>query len=263
MRIYQVDSFTDELFKGNPAGVCLFMSNQSDEWMQEMAGEMNLSETAFLKKTDGGYQLRWFTPTTEVDLCGHATLAAAHVLWESGELDYHREARFFTRSGILTATKVGEWVQLDFPAETDAPIEPPRELIDGFKVPFEYVGKNRMDYLVEVGSEESLRQMIPDTNELRKLAHRGIIVTCRSQDPRFDFVSRFFAPALGIDEDPVTGSAHCCLGPYWKRKLNKDAFTAYQASKRGGMLWLRVDDQAQRVYIRGKAKTVFDGELRL
>ena len=259
MRVFQVDSFTDELFQGNPAGVCMIVENESDRWMQNMAREMNLSETAFLKKAKDGYELRWFTPTTEADLCGHATLAAAHTLWESGELDAAKEAQFFTKSGILRAAKVGHWIQLDFPLEEDAPVRPSKELVDGLKVPFTYVGKNRMDYLVEVESEEILRHLKPDKDMLYKLANRGVIVTCKGEDSKFDFVSRFFAPALGIDEDPVTGSAHCCLGPYWKRKLRKDEFVAYQASARGGILKLRVQD---RVYIRGQARTVFSGAVR-
>lgn len=258
MKIFQVDSFTNELFKGNPAAVCMFAEDESDQWMQSMAGEMNLSETAFLKQSAAGYDLRWFTPTTEVDLCGHATLAAAHILWESGELDLNQEAKFFTRSGILKATKMGSWIQLDFPLEEDNEVKPPKELIDGLKVPFTYVGKNRMDYIVEVESEAILRDLNPDKDTLCKLTNRGVIVTCKSEDDKFDFVSRFFAPALGIDEDPVTGSAHCCLGPYWKRKSGQDQFIAYQASARGGMLKLTVSD---RVYISGQAKTVFSGKM--
>ncbi len=259
MRIFQVDSFTTELFKGNPAAVCMFVGDEPDTWMQNIAAEMNLSETAFLKKMKGGYDLRWFTPATEVDLCGHATLAAAHILWETGELDAAVEARFYTKSGLLKAVKNGNWIQLDFPVEEDEEAEPPQELLDGLGVPFLYVGKNRIDYLVEVESEQVLRMLRPAKEKLSKLANRGVIVTCRSEDGRYDFMSRFFAPALGIDEDPVTGSAHCCLGPYWKRKLGQDQFTAYQASARGGMLRLKVTD---RVYISGQATTVFSGEIR-
>ncbi|HKM42600.1 MAG TPA: PhzF family phenazine biosynthesis protein [Limnochordia bacterium] len=256
MRVFQVDSFTNELFKGNPAGVCMLVEDGSDWWMQNMAREMNLSETAFLKEVEDGYELRWFTPTTEVDLCGHATLAAAHTLWESGELAPDQEATFFTRSGVLRAVKMGDWIQLDFPLEEDEEVDPPQELVDGLGVPFLYVGKNRMDYLVEVESETVLRSLKPNMETLTKLANRGVMVTCQPESDEFDFVSRFFAPALGIDEDPVTGSAHCCLGPYWRRKLGKDEFTAYQASKRGGILQIKVDD---RVYIRGQARTVFSG----
>lgn len=258
MRIYQVDSFTNELFKGNPAGVCLFVAEESERWMQDLASEMNLSETAFLRQVEDGYELRWFTPTAEVDLCGHATLAAAHILWEEGELAPDQEARFMTKSGVLRATKMESWIQLDFPLEEEEETEAPQELLDGLGVPFLYVGKNRMDYLVEVESEEVLRSLKPNLAILAQLPDRGVMVTCRSADDRYDFVSRFFAPALGIDEDPVTGSAHCCLGPYWQRKLGKDEFTAYQASRRGGVLKIKV---AGRVYIRGQAQTVFGGNI--
>lgn len=260
MRIFQVDSFTSEIFRGNPAGVCLFVANEDDRWMQNMANEMNLSETAFLTKVDDGYGLRWFTPTTEVDLCGHATLAAAHVLWEMGELDPTHEVKFFTKSGVLKALKMGNWIQLDFPLEEDAEVDPPKELVDGFNVQFQYVGKNRMDYIVEVESEAILRQLKPNKEVLRQLGNRGIIVTCKSEREEFGFLSRFFAPALGIDEDPVTGSAHCCLGPYWKRKLHQDEFVAYQASERGGIVKIKVDE---RVYLCGQARTVFSGQINL
>lgn len=260
MRIFQVDSFAGQMFRGNPAAVCMFVENMPDQWMQNMAAEMNLSETAFLTKVDDGFKLRWFTPATEVELCGHATLAAAHVLWETGELDEAAAAKFYTKSGVLKAVTNGGWIELDFPLEEEQEAEPPQELIDGLKVPFLYVGMNRMDYLVEVESEEVLRQIRPEREILSRLSNRGVIVTCPSEDASYDFISRFFAPALGIDEDPVTGSAHCCLGPYWKRKLGKDQFTAYQASARGGMLKLRVAD---RVYISGRAKTVFSGEINL
>ncbi len=258
MRIYQVDSFASELFKGNPAGVCMFVGHESEEWMRSMASEMNLSETAFLREVEEGYELRWFTPTTEVDLCGHATLAAAHILWETRELTPDQEARFMTKSGVLRATKMGDWIQLDFPMEEEEETEAPQEVLDGLGVPFLYVGKNRMDYLVEVESETIVRGLKPHMETLARLPNRGVMVTCRSADDRYDFVSRFFAPALGIDEDPVTGSAHCCLGPYWQRKLGKDEFTAYQASQRGGVLKIKVDG---RVYIRGQAKTVFGGKI--
>ena len=260
MRIFQVDSFTDQVFRGNPAAVCMFVGNESDQWMHDMAGEMNLSETAFLKEREDGYELRWFTPSDEVDLCGHATLAAAHVLWESGEVAASQDVRFFTRSGILRATKTGNWIELDFPLEEAEPTSPPPELIDGLGVPFTYVGLNRMDYIVEVESEAILRDLKPRREVLAKLTNRGVMVTCKSENDAYDFVSRFFAPSIGIDEDPVTGSAHCCLGPYWKKKMGKDEFTAYQASQRGGVVKLRVGD---RVYIRGQAKTVFQGDVCL
>ena len=258
MKIYQVDSFTKEPFRGNPAAVCLFVESETSDWMQSMAREMNLSETAFLKKRENGCDLRWFTPNTEVDLCGHGTLAAAHVLWESGELALGQEAVFYTKSGILRASKRGDWIQLDFPLEEEEEVDPPPELVRGLNVPLLYVGRNRMDYLVEVESETVLQNLSPNLETLAKLGDRGVMVTSQADSDEYDFVSRFFAPTLGIPEDPVTGSAHCCLGPYWKRRLGRDEFVAYQASKRGGVLRVEVKD---RIYLHGQARTVFCGEL--
>lgn len=260
MKIFQVDAFTNEMFKGNPAGVCLFVKDESDEWMQKMANEMNLSETAFLQKCDDGYNLRWFTPKKEVDLCGHATLAAAHILWETENLDRKKEAKFHTKSGVLKARCEGQWIELDFPLEEDKETCIRKEIIDGLKVQPKYTGKNRMDYIVEVESESVLKNITPDKEILKRLDARGIIVTSVSDSKEFDFVSRFFAPAYGIEEDPVTGSAHCCLGPYWKRKSGKSEFTAYQASERGGILKVRV--AGDRVFIKGNATTVFCGEIK-
>jgi len=258
MNIYQVDAFTQEAFKGNPAAVCLFLQHEDDAWMQNFANEMNLSETAFLKEDAEGYNLRWFTPTQEVDLCGHATLAAAHILWETGNLEKDRAARFYTKSGVLKAEMQGDWIQLDFPVEADAPVDAPAELVEALKIEPRYVGKNRMDYIVEVDSEKVLRSLTPDLELVKHLNARGVIVTCRSESADFDFMSRFFAPAYGVNEDPVTGSAHCCLGPYWKRKLGKSEFKAFQASRRGGVLQIKV---GERVLISGQAKTVFSGRL--
>ncbi|HHV95565.1 MAG TPA: PhzF family phenazine biosynthesis protein [Clostridiaceae bacterium] len=260
MKIFQVDAFTNERFKGNPAGVCFYITKEDDSWMQNMASEMNLSETAFIRKSTDGFDLRWFTPEKEVDLCGHATLAAAHVLWETGELQLSEEAVFYTKSGILRAKKIEDWVELDFPIEEDKQVRPPREIIEVLKVIPKYTGKNRMDYIVEVDNEDILRNLSPDYEILKKLDTRGIIVTSVSDNDEFDFVSRFFAPAYGINEDPVTGSAHCCLAPYWKRKFGKSEMKAYQASKRSGILKIRID--GERVFIAGQAKTVFAGELK-
>lgn len=260
MKIFQVDAFTNEIFKGNPAGVCLYVTNQDDIWMQNMASEMNLPETAFLSKRTDGFALRWFSPEKEVDLCGHATLAAAHVLWETGELETSDEAVFYTKSGVLKATKIGGWVELDFPVEEDSEVSTPVEIIEGLKVMPKYTGKNRMDYIVEVENEDILRKLRPDNEILKKLDTRGVIVTSISDKKEFDFVSRFFAPAIGINEDPVTGSAHCCLAPYWSRKLGKIEMKACQASKRSGILTVRIDEG--RVFICGQARTVFSGELK-
>jgi PhzF family phenazine biosynthesis protein len=227
--------------------------------MQNLACEMNLSETAFLVKQDDGFNLRWFTPAVEVDLCGHATLASAHTLWEIGLLAPNEQARFYTQSGPLAAKKVGDWIELDFPLITQQPVTPPDGLSDAIGATPSYVGQSRHDYLVEVESEATVRTLEPNFFRLRDLNIRGIVVTSKATMPGYDFVSRFFAPGAGIDEDPVTGSAHCCLGPYWQKKLGKDEMVAYQASQRGGTVRVRVGDG--RVYLRGQAITVMTGEL--
>jgi predicted PhzF superfamily epimerase YddE/YHI9 len=258
MIIYQVDAFTNQPFSGNPAGVCLLETPKEEHWMQNIAREMNASETAFLMKENDGYRLRWFTPEEEVDLCGHATLAAAHILWETNTLPAGAPAKFFTHSGLLTAIQKGPWIELNFPNEAPENVVEPPGLLEGLKAAAKYVGKNRMDYLVEVESEEVVKTMKPDFTILQKIKTRGIIVTSIGSQ-NFDFVSRFFCPGLGMNEDPVTGSAHCCLGPYWQQRLNKDYFTAYQASARGGVLKVRVTDE--RVYLEGQAVTVFQAKF--
>ncbi|RMF91377.1 MAG: PhzF family phenazine biosynthesis protein, partial [Nitrospinota bacterium] len=211
-RLFQVDAFTQIPFTGNPAAVCLLPAPQEESWMQRVAREMNLSETAFLVRQEDHFRLRWFTPAVEVDLCGHATLASAHILWEEAYLQPEEQARFVTRSGLLTATRQGEWIELDFPAEPAQPVTPPPELVHALEVSPRYVGKNRFDYIVEVDTEETVRGLTPDFALLKTLPMRGVMVTARASSAGYDFVSRFFAPAAGIDEDPVTGSAHCCLG---------------------------------------------------
>ena len=260
MKIYHVDAFTDKMFSGNPAAVCILPLPKDEAWMQNVAGEMNLSETAFLLKQGDGFNLKWFTPKREVDLCGHATLASAHVLWETAILPLNKEARFFTKSGLLTAVRKDDFIELNFPSEEDREISAPKELIEGLKVMPKYVGKNRMDYIVEVESEEIVKALNPDYELLKRLDARGVMVTSISNTNGIDFVSRFFAPAYGIPEDPVTGSAHCCLGPYWTRRLNKNELTAFQASERGGFLKVRIEKD--RVFISGKAVTVFCAELK-
>ena len=259
LAIVQVDAFTDTPFAGNPAAVCLLPAARPDDWMQQVAREMNLSETAFLLRRADGYELRWFTPVVEVDLCGHATLASAHVLWQDGHLAPDTQARFFTRSGLLTATKQGAWIELNFPAVPEEPITPPAALAPALGVTPLYVGKNQTGLLVQVATEEQVRKLQPDFTALKALPGRGVIVTSRATSPDFDFVSRYFAPRAGIDEDPVTGSAHCCLGPFWARQLHKDSFTAYQASARGGVVRVRL--QGDRVLLGGQAVTVLRGEL--
>ncbi|MBA3766450.1 MAG: PhzF family phenazine biosynthesis protein [Acidobacteria bacterium] len=260
LRITQVDAFTDKPFAGNPAAVCLLPEPRDESWMRDVAREMNLSETAFLHRHDDGFNLRWFTPTVEVALCGHATLASAHVLWETGELKSDEQARFYSQSGLLTATRTeGNWIELDFPAKREEPAPAPDGLARALGIEPKYVGRNAFDYLVEVESEEVLRSIQPDFNWLRSLGVRGVIVTSLSDSPEYDFVSRFFAPGSGVDEDPVTGSAHCCLGPFWGSRLEKKQLTAYQASERGGVVRVRPD--GDRVHLGGQAVTVMRGEL--
>ena len=259
LTIVQVDAFTDTAFAGNPAAVCLLPEPRDELWMQHVAREMNLSETAFLHRREDGFDLRWFTPTVEVDLCGHATLASAHVLWEEGHLQSSEEARFFTRSGLLTAQRDGALIELDFPLEADEPVEAPPDLVRALAITPKYVGKNRFDYVVEVDSETTVREMKPDFSLLQTLPVRGVIVTSLSASSQFDYVCRFFAPAAGVNEDPVTGSAQCCLAPFWQQRLKKDAFLAYQASLRGGNLRVRLS--GDRVQVGGKAITVFRAEL--
>jgi PhzF family phenazine biosynthesis protein len=260
IRIVQVDAFTNRPFAGNPAAVCVLREARDEQWMRDVAREMNLSETAFLVPKDDGYQLRWLTPQVEVDLCGHATVAAAHVLWQDGHLPEDRQARFYTRSGRLTADRRGEWIELDFPAKIAVRAEAPAELLPALGVAeAKFVGKNAFDYLVEVDSEATLRGLSPDHSRLRKLPVRGVIVTARSASPEFDFVSRFFAPGSGIDEDPVTGSAHTALGPYWASLSGRQEFTAFQASARGGVVRVRLE--GDRVKLGGQAVTVMTGDL--
>ncbi|HSD51145.1 MAG TPA: PhzF family phenazine biosynthesis protein [Candidatus Methylomirabilis sp.] len=259
MRIFQVDAFTDRPFAGNPAAVCLLPEPRDAGWMQSVAAEMNLAETAFLLTQGDDYNLRWFTPTIEVDLCGHATLASAHVLWEAGFLKPNQPARFSTRSGLLTCERKGSWIEMDFPAEPEAKSSAPPGLEKALGVRARYVGKNRFDYLLEVDSEDTVRRLKPDLGLLGEIPSRGFIITSRASSPGYDFVSRFFAPGAGIPEDPVTGSAHCCLGPFWKSRLDKDEFVAYQASPRGGVVRVRV--AGARVILGGQAVTVLRGEL--
>jgi PhzF family phenazine biosynthesis protein len=260
IRIVQVDAFTDRPFAGNPAAVCVLREPRPDEWLRDVAREMNLSETAFLVPRDGGYHLRWLTPAVEVDLCGHATVASAHVLWEDGHLPQGTQARFYTRSGLLTADRRGDWIELNFPAKIAEPAEPPAELLPALGIgQARFVGKNAFDYLVEIDSADRLRALSPDHSTLRKIPVRGVIVTAKPAGGEYDFISRFFAPGSGVDEDPVTGSAHTALGPYWAGRLGKQEFTAYQASARGGVVKVRLE--GDRVILGGQAVTVMTAEL--
>ena len=259
--VVQVDAFTDRAFGGNPAAVCILAVSREAHWMQSVAMEMNLSETAFLvRREDGSYDLRWFTPAVEVDLCGHATLASAHVLWEEERLGRDETARFHTKSGLLLAARRGERIELDFPAKREESLAPPDGLLDALGIAVaRYVGKNKFDYLVEVESEAVVRGLKPDDRALTKLPVRGVMVTSRAEAGPYDFVSRFFAPGSGIAEDPVTGSAHCCLAPYWQERLGKAEMVGYQASARGGVVSVRV--VGERVMLGGQAVTVMRGEL--
>jgi len=249
--IFQIDAFTDRPFRGNPAAVCILTRHHDDAWMQDLAREMNLSETAFLERKENGYNLRWFTPTVEVDLCGHATLASAHALWEGGCADTKKQIHFYTRSGLLTVKRNDGWMEMDFPAD----------LSKALGVGSQYVGKNRFDYIVEIDSEETLRRINPDFVLLKTIPMRGVIVTSPSISREYDFVSRFFAPQVGVNEDPVTGSAHCCLAPYWAARLGRNEMVGYQASSRGGFVRVRVDKD--RVYLGGQAVTILRGNLSL
>jgi PhzF family phenazine biosynthesis protein len=257
--IIQVDAFTNRPFAGNPAAVCILSDRRDDTWMQNVAREMNLSETAFLERHKDGFNLRWFTPSVEVELCGHATLASAHVLWENGHLGKDEKALFYTKSGLLTAELKNGWIEMNFPAEPDAEAPTPPGLSKALGVGFTYVGKNRFDYLVEVDREETVRGMNPDFTLLTKIPMRGVIVTSPSASQEYDFVSRFFAPRVGVNEDPVTGSSHCCLGPYWAGRLGKHEMIGCQVSARGGIVKVRTDNN--RVYISGQAVTVLRGAL--
>jgi PhzF family phenazine biosynthesis protein len=259
LRIFQVDAFTDKAFAGNPAAVCILTEPRDDAWMQDLAREMNLSETAFLSRQEDGFNLRWFTPSVEVALCGHATLASAHILWEIGLVSPEEPARFHTLSGLLTAKRKGDWIELNFPATPEQPATAPPELGEALGLTPKYTGKSKFDYLFEVETEETVRNLKPDFALLKTMKVRGVMVTSRAASSGYDFVSRFFAPGSGIDEDPVTGSAHCCLGPFWSQRLGKDELIAYQASRRGGTIRVRVS--GERVCLSGQAITILCGEL--
>lgn len=264
--IVTVDAFTDTPFTGNPAAVCAMKRPAQPDWMQRVATEMNLSETAFVWPLDEDrLSLRWFTPTVEVDLCGHATLAAAHVLWETRAIPREQSAHFETRSGLLTARRDGAWIELDFPALPPQPIDAPEGLIDALGENLHKhivaIGRSRFDCLIELDIDQpTLAALAPDMRRLAGIDARAVIVTTRrTSESRFDFVSRFFAPRCGIDEDPVTGSAHCALTPWWGERLKRQSMLAYQASRRGGIV--RVTLRGDRVLLGGQAVTVLRGTL--
>ncbi len=263
--LYQVDAFTETAFGGNPAAVCLLDQPKTDVWMQALAAEMNLSETAMVERKLNGvdehnaFNLRWFTPTVEMNLCGHATLSAAHVLWQVGEVASDQSIHFYTRSGVLKAELRDGLISLDFPIDPVRDIEVPPGLAAALGVEIKTIAKGKDDYLVEVASDQIVRQLAPDFAKLATIPGRGVIVTAIGAHDDFDFISRFFAPNAGINEDPVTGSAHCTLAAYWQPRLNKNRFSAYQASARGGAI--EVEVCGDRVILSGRAVTVLKGEL--
>ena len=258
-----VDAFTAVPFRGNPAAVCLLDDAADDAWMQDLAAEMNLSETAFVTPRIDGFDLRWFTPTMEVELCGHATLAGAHALWETGRLGPKDRARFHTRMrGELAAVRDDPtFIALDFPAAPSTPIDEPAGLSAALGAPLTVVARNTLHHLVEVDDARTVRTLAPDFAALRAVDVAAVTVTAASDDPAYDFVSRYFAPRHGVDEDPVTGGAHCSLGPWWGARLGKTEVIGYQASRRGGVVRVRVRPGDPRVTLLGEAVTVWRGEV--
>jgi PhzF family phenazine biosynthesis protein len=258
--LFHIDAFTHSPFAGNAAAVCILDGPRDDAWLQQVAGEMNLAATAFLYPQDDGYRLRWFSARVELELCGHGTLASAHALWEQGYLASDAQARFYTRGGFLTAKRDGAWIELNFPAKPEEAVDFQPVLSESLGVTPLYVGKSQLDYLVEVESEEVVRNIQPNFAQLATFPTRGVIVTAvANATSEYDFVSRFFCPSVGIDEDPVTGSAHCVLSPFWSKRLGRAQLTGYQASTRGGIVRVRLD--GDRVRLAGQAVTVLRGEL--
>jgi PhzF family phenazine biosynthesis protein len=260
LSLFHIDAFTDTPFAGNSAAVFILDEPREDAWLQRVAREMNLAATTFLYPQDDGYHLRWFSAKVELELCGHGTLASAHALWEQGYLAREDEARFYTRGGFLTAKRAGEWIELNFPAKPEVAADALPALKESLGVTPLYVGKSQLDYLVEVASEEVVRNIQPDFGRLATLPARGVIITAAANAAsEYDFVSRFFCPSVGINEDPVTGSAHCVLSPFWSKRLGREQLTGYQASERGGTVRVRHD--GERVHLGGQAITVLRGEL--
>ncbi len=263
LSFFHIDAFAHQLFTGNPAAVCILDTHLSESSMQQIAQEMNLPATAFVQRKDNRWNLRWFSPTVELALCGHGTLASAHALREyAGSLDTET-IHFTTQAGVLTATYKGEWIELNFPAIAIKPVEIQQHLFNALKAIPQFVGRGSLDLLLEMQSEDVVRHLQPDLEALKVATPgvRGVIVTSRAEGQGYDFVSRFFAPSTGIAEDPVTGSAHCCLGPFWSERLGKDDLVGYQASKRGGIVRVRLD--GERVRLSGQAVTLARGEVRL
>src|SRR5215471_20280883 len=248
--IYQVDAFAEKPFEGNPAAVCLLNETRPAAWMQSVAAEMNLAETAFVRRMGNTFELRWFTPAIEVELCGHATLASAHVLWTEQVVPKGEPVRFETKSGILTCEQTADSIQLDFPSTPAAPVDPPAGLLEALGIRPSFVGQTKFDKFLLLDSEGAVRGLKPDFAALARIPGRGVIVTSRSSDLRFDFISRYFAPALGVNEDPVTGSGPCCPAPFWSERLCKSGMTAFQASPRSRIVHVR--NGGDRVFLSGK-----------
>jgi PhzF family phenazine biosynthesis protein len=263
LRLYHVDAFTNQIFKGNPAGVCILPLDkmQDNELLQNIAAEINLSETAFLSKLGPGYQLRWFSPETEVEFCGHATLSAAHILWETGSVSEQEEIQFDTLSGKLGARYKRNKIELDFPIVEVNEITSRKDINTALGIEPVFTGITGKRYFIEIQNYTMLKGMRPDFSKLKEIGRTAFCVTCKSDSPDFDFYSRFFAPAIGINEDPVTGSSHSSLAPYWSKKLGKNRLTGYQASKRGGILECELISK-DRVLIRGSARTVFEINMK-
>ena len=261
MQFFKIDAFTDRPFCGNPAAVCLMEDDADTDWMQAVAKEMGISETAFVWKVDDGFHLRWFTPAVEVDLCGHATLATAHALWKSGWQAPGEVISFFTKSGTLTASSVDGEIFLDFPAKRAEETEAPDGLAAAIGVMPSFCGKNEFDILIVADAVDDVLNAQIDFNRLKKIPVRGVILTAQAESDQYDFVSRFFAPAVGVDEDPVTGSAHVCLAPFWSQKLGRNELVGFQASERGGFVKTRL--AGDRVHLGGKAVIVVEGDLRV
>jgi PhzF family phenazine biosynthesis protein len=254
MEIVRVAAFTDTPARGNPAAVCFLPGPRPDAHLLTIARELNLPATVFVRTDGAGWHLRWFAPSVELELCGHGTLAAAHVLWERGRAPAERPLAFATRAGVLTAEYHTGLIELDFPAEPASTAPAPAGLGPALGAPALRAARNRLDWLVELDTATAVRDLAPDLARLRDVPTRGVIVTARADGPEADFVSRFFAPRVGIDEDAVTGSAHCCLGPYWAPRLGKDTLVGHQLSARGGTVRVRL--VGERVRLGGRAVTM-------
>jgi PhzF family phenazine biosynthesis protein len=257
--LFQVDAFAERAFAGNPAAVCLLNGPADPAWMQAVAAEMNLSETAFLHPDGAAHALRWFTPVAEVELCGHATLASAHALWEAGRVPAGAAIDFATLSGTLSAARDGDWIVMDFPATPPEAADPPPGLATALGIAPRWTGRTHFDWLVEAASPREVAAVRPDMAALAGLEGRGVIVTAAGGRAGADVTSRYFAPSLGIPEDPVTGSAHCALGPFWSGRLGRNPLVCHQASARGGIV--RVEARGARALLAGRAVTVLEGRL--